>query len=94
MKIVAFIDGCGDYIDVTQKTKKLIRGWVINGHWDIVIDLVARTISHDCAGILEVLKHYNDIVIVPVVRGGDDYNEVIETARRQLEKQKPTKAEK
>jgi hypothetical protein len=85
--IVVFINGTPDYLEVRERTEVMIRGWVINGHWEMVIDLVARRVFLDLSGgegsNLELLSEYETIEIVEGVRDGD-YNEVIAEAARTL----------
>lgn len=82
------VDGSADYLEVREQSDTCIRGWVINGHWEMVIDLVNKTVSldqsRDHAGtVLEELSKFYSIEIEPVRRSGE-YNRVIELARERL----------
>lgn len=83
-QIVVFIDGTADYLDVHEMTDSVIRGWVINGHWELYIDRVNRMVFLDQSqetdgSVLEPLHSYTSLEIEPVTRSGD-YNRVIELA--------------
>lgn len=70
-QIVVFIDGTTDYLDVHEMTESVIRGRVINGHWELYIDRVNRMTFIDQSqetdgSVLEPLHSYTSLEIEPV----------------------------
>lgn len=82
--IVVFFDNKpdGDYLDVIDRTESLLRGWVVTGHWTMVIDLVSRSVFLDQNGVLELLHTYDTIQVFDAPVGNP--TEMIEQARRQM----------
>ena len=67
-QIVVFIDGTADYLDVHEMTESVIRGRVINGHWELYIDRVNRMAFIDQSpetdgSVLEPLHSYTSLEI-------------------------------
>jgi hypothetical protein len=82
MSMVFFTDGGGAlWVSDIKMDAGVIEGWVINGHWHVVINPLTKTI-----GVKDDPDHwtYSELRFIEVQDDDQHYEDVIAWARKEL----------